>query len=498
MKANGKDGDSENVQPIIKIPPSSDRTENTHRSPAAITSEKKKIREGYQIYVPGRGGLKVKEDRKPKCEYGKAPNELVEKERKKPIKTEAGEAKNEVKKTGKTNDSQLDGRTTKIGSAESDTNESTPSENIKSSERKSRSKSPEKRPNSPRSSMSNNLLPVVNGVAYSSNSNQPSSSTSVEPTVTKSSYGRNCPSLSSCCGEDDFEFPSLRIANGNTGSYRDDYSFDGDQQPSTSQTPRYIPSDLRKQDGITTKVIKQPLVFENSTLKRQDSPHSSRRTDSNENRSRFTLCNSSERYVDTHCHWDFIFDAFQKMKCRVHSVEDLERMFPGAFPTNFGGCIPNIIDPSVLRHHMGWVRAIIENHYTIGMAYGCHPNKAKEWNEDFEKRLADIIQDTDTYKTIALGEFGLDFYKMGAPKEKQLEALRGQLQLALHFEMPIIIHCRGSDSDDAEDLCLAELKGVNIVGKKQKLDNLHEILSQIEYKYQVVSISSLQSASKWI
>ena len=60
------------------------------------------------------------------------------------------------------------------------------------------------------------------------------------------------------------------------------------------------------------------------------------------------------------------------------------------------------------------------------------------------------------------------YFRMGAPKEKQLEALRGQLQLALHFDMPIIIHCRGSDSDDAEDLCLAELKGVNIVGKKAK------------------------------
>ena len=88
---------------------------------------------------------------------------------------------------------------------------------------------------------------------------------------------------------------------------------------------------------------------------------------------------------------------------------------------------------------------------------------------------------------------------MGAPKEKQLEALRGQLQLALHFDMPIIIHCRGSDSDDAEDLCLAELKRVNIVGKKQRLDNLHEILSQtVEYKYQIVSIPSVQSVFTWI
>lgn len=43
MKANGEDKDSENVQPIIKIPPSLDRTENTHRSPTAVTSEKKKI-----------------------------------------------------------------------------------------------------------------------------------------------------------------------------------------------------------------------------------------------------------------------------------------------------------------------------------------------------------------------------------------------------------------------------------------------------------------------
>ena len=80
--------------------------------------------------MPGRGGLKVKEDRKPKCEYGKSPSELAEKERKKsedakkkPIETEAGNAKNEDKKPGKADDSKLDGRVTKIEDAESDINE---------------------------------------------------------------------------------------------------------------------------------------------------------------------------------------------------------------------------------------------------------------------------------------------------------------------------------------------------------------------------------------
>ena len=29
------------------------------------------------------------------------------------------------------------------------------------------------------------------------------------------------------------------------------------------------------------------------------------------------------------------------------------------------GCIPNIIDPSVLKHHMGWVRAIIEVNFIL-------------------------------------------------------------------------------------------------------------------------------------
>lgn len=43
--------------------------------------------------------------------------------KKKPIETEAGDVKNEDKKPGEADDSKLDGRVTKIGGAESDTNE---------------------------------------------------------------------------------------------------------------------------------------------------------------------------------------------------------------------------------------------------------------------------------------------------------------------------------------------------------------------------------------
>jgi TatD DNase family protein len=56
---------------------------------------------------------------------------------------------------------------------------------------------------------------------------------------------------------------------------------------------------------------------------------------------------------------------------------------------------------------------------------------------------------------VAIGETGLDWFRDRAPREAQLAAFRGQLELARRLELPVVVHCREA-TDDCFELLAAE------------------------------------------
>jgi radical SAM protein, TatD family-associated len=50
-------------------------------------------------------------------------------------------------------------------------------------------------------------------------------------------------------------------------------------------------------------------------------------------------------------------------------------------------------------------------------------------------------------KVVAIGEVGLDYYRNLSPKEKQIEAFKKFISLALDLDLPLIIHSREADAD---------------------------------------------------
>jgi len=72
---------------------------------------------------------------------------------------------------------------------------------------------------------------------------------------------------------------------------------------------------------------------------------------------------------------------------------------------------------------------------------GLHPCSVKD---GYNMELDFVIDRLKEKKTIAVGEIGLDFYWDKTFTEEQYKAFQLQIELALHYDLPIVIHSRNS------------------------------------------------------
>ena len=105
------------------------------------------------------------------------------------------------------------------------------------------------------------------------------------------------------------------------------------------------------------------------------------------------------------------------------------------------------------------VIALTKKYEMVYGAVGIHPHDTKDWDSSFIIKIEKLAQNK---KIVAIGEIGLDYYYDFSPKEKQIEAFKAQIELALKLDLPVIIHNRDSDTDMMEIIrsyCGSGLKG---------------------------------------
>ena len=145
-------------------------------------------------------------------------------------------------------------------------------------------------------------------------------------------------------------------------------------------------------------------------------------------------------YIDSHCHLDGPrFDSDREHVISRASEAGVANML--AVGTGDG---PGTLDCAI---------KIAGQHDFIYATIGIHPHEAKlATDADF----AQLEQLSRNPKVIAWGEIGLDYYYDHSPRETQQHVFIRQMELAQAAKLPIVIHCRPSDSsDNAWDDCLA-------------------------------------------
>lgn len=89
--------------------------------------------------------------------------------------------------------------------------------------------------------------------------------------------------------------------------------------------------------------------------------------------------------------------------------------------------------------------ALAERYDYIYAAVGSHPDAADEVNEDVLETYRVLCKQNSKVK--AIGEIGLDYHYEDIPRQRQLEAFRGQMALARELELPVIVHEREAHQD---------------------------------------------------
>lgn len=146
--------------------------------------------------------------------------------------------------------------------------------------------------------------------------------------------------------------------------------------------------------------------------------------------------------VDSHAHIDTSrFDA------------DREAVIQAAF----AGGVTRIIDPGCDLSSSRAALALARNHPgAIFAGVGTHPHDAATYTADVEAEYRVLAREPEV---VAIGEFGLDYFRMLSPRETQREVFCAHLRLARECNLPCIIHVRDSH-DDVVELLRAHGQGL--------------------------------------
>ncbi len=92
-----------------------------------------------------------------------------------------------------------------------------------------------------------------------------------------------------------------------------------------------------------------------------------------------------------------------------------------------------------------------------GVYHSCGLHPGKTGRDDREKALDTVERELHGGHYRAVGETGLDWFRMYAPRETQVTLFERHLDLAARFDLPVIVHNREADRDCLDRLVHAAL-----------------------------------------
>ncbi|MBV9231178.1 MAG: TatD family hydrolase [Chloroflexi bacterium] len=112
------------------------------------------------------------------------------------------------------------------------------------------------------------------------------------------------------------------------------------------------------------------------------------------------------------------------------------------------GGVTRIVDPGCDLTSSKFALTLAKTHPgTVFAAVGVHPHDATTYTDEVGAQFREMAREPEV---VAIGEFGLDYFRMLSPREVQRAVFCAHLQLARACSLPCIIHVRDSHDDVIE------------------------------------------------
>ncbi len=146
-------------------------------------------------------------------------------------------------------------------------------------------------------------------------------------------------------------------------------------------------------------------------------------------------------FIDTHCHLSENDDI------------DIDTLLTDI--TNNG--VSKIILSFCTEKEMRGALKLVDQYSCVYATLGYHPSEASKVGE---KQLTQLTLALNHPKVVGIGEIGLDYHYSKDNKKEQLTLFESQLQLALKYDLPVVIHSRDATQDTIDMLKQYPVRGI--------------------------------------
>lgn len=133
-------------------------------------------------------------------------------------------------------------------------------------------------------------------------------------------------------------------------------------------------------------------------------------------------------FIDSHCHIDF---------------PELAQRLPEILANMEKNQVSHALCVAVDLADFSRVKALAESYPHLFASVGVHP----DYEDTQEPDLATLLELADHPKVIAIGETGLDYYRLQGDLEWQRQRFRTHIQASRACRKPLIIHTRAAAED---------------------------------------------------
>ena len=133
-------------------------------------------------------------------------------------------------------------------------------------------------------------------------------------------------------------------------------------------------------------------------------------------------------FIDSHCHLDF---------------PDLAKELDQLLRNMLDNQVTHALCVSVNLPDFPRVRALAEAHSNLFASVGVHP----DYEDEIEPTAVQLAELAAHAKVIAIGETGLDYFRLQGDLEWQRERFRQHIRAAKAVNKPLIIHTRSAAED---------------------------------------------------